>query len=171
MVDLSVGLVADIDPRHEGYEVWDRRSGLRTIKGEVISKKSPRYQDWVIWWDGDLLREIYGSYGVMKWDWKELKESKLFQAKLPFGRSERRRWWGLEKWPNLAADLVGDWREELLLLGPEGKTLRLYATPIPSQHEVRCLMLDRQYRLSVALQNVVYNKAPQLGYNWGRETK
>jgi hypothetical protein len=30
-------------------------------------------------------------------------------------------------------------------------------------------MMDRQYRLSVALQNVVYNKAPQVSYYLGRK--
>ncbi len=168
-VDLSAGLVADIDPRHEGYEVWDRRSGLRTITGKLISKNSPRNQDWVIWWDGDLLREIYSGFRVAKWDWEEEGEKIIFQADFPFGKEESRRWWGLGKWPNLAADLVGDWREELLLLGPEGKSLRLYTTAIPSQHRQRCLMMDRQYRLSVALQNVVYNKAPQVSYYLGRK--
>ena len=169
-VDLSVGLAADIDPRHEGYEVWDRFTGLRTIKGEVISKTTPRYQDWAIWWDGDLLREIYGGYGVVKWDWEEEREETIFQAKLPFGREGRRRWWGLGRWPNLTADLMGDWREELLLLGPEGKSLRLYTTPIPSDHAIPCLMSDRQYRLSVVLQNVVYNKAPQVSFFLGEHS-
>lgn len=163
-IDLSVGLVADIDPRHLGYEVWDRWTGLRTIKGEVISKKTPRSQGWVIWWDGDLLRETYGFYNISKWDWNEERDQTIFQAEFPFQRSSRSRWRGVGRWPNLTADLLGDWREELLLLGPEGKSLRLYTTPIPSQHALPWLMSDRQYRLSVVLQNVVYNKAPQLSY-------
>ncbi len=168
-VDLSVGLVADIDPRHPGYEVWDRRSGLRTINGELISKRSPNYQDWVIWWDGDLLRELYGGGRVVKWDWKEGRERVLFETG---GRSEDRRpnrWRLMSRWPNLTADLVGDWREELLLAAPDGKSLRVYSTPIPSPHRIPHLMLDRQYRLSVVLQNVVYNKAPQVGFYLGEK--
>jgi rhamnogalacturonan endolyase len=160
-------LVADIDPRYRGYEVWDRRSGLRTIGGEMISETSPRSQDWVIWWDGDLLREIYGGYEVVKWDWEQGREETIFQAARPSGRDGRGRWRDRGRWPNLTADLVGDWREELLLPGPEGKSLRLYTTSIPSPHAIPWLMLDRQYRLSVALQNVVYNKAPQVGFHLG----
>lgn len=171
--DLSAGLVADIDPRHEGYEVWDRRSGLRTIRGEQLAGESPRYQDWVIWWDGDLLREIYGGHRVVKWNWEKEEEETLFQAERPFGndpgRGRRDRWRGMRRWPNLTADLLGDWREELLLPGPEGKSLRLYTTAIPSAHALPWLMLDRQYRLSVALQNVVYNKAPQVSFYLGEE--
>lgn len=167
-VDLSVGLVADIDPRHPGYEVWDRFTGLRTIKGEVLSKRTPRYQDWAIWWDGDLLREFYGGYRVVKWDWKEEREETIFQAEFPFPLEGRRRWRGVGRWPNLTADLIGDWREELLLRGPGGKSLRLYTTPIPSEHALPWLMSDRQYRLSVVLQNVVYNKAPQVSFFLGK---
>lgn len=165
--DLSNGLVADIDPRFAGCEVWDARSGLRTIKGKVISRKGPRFQDWLIWWDGDLLREIYGGYRVVKWNWTKEKEETVFQAGWPFRNGETRRRSGVGRWPNLTADLIGDWREELLLLGPEGKSLRLYTTPIPSGHSIPWLMLDRQYRLSITHQNVVYNKAPQVSFFLG----
>ena len=59
-VDISVGAVADIDPRHAGCEVWGH-GPLRTARGEAIGDP-PRMGDWVIWWDGDLLREIYGRF-------------------------------------------------------------------------------------------------------------
>jgi rhamnogalacturonan endolyase len=166
--DLSNGLVADIDPRFPGCEVWDTRTGLRTIQGEVITKEGPRFQDWLIWWDGDLLREIYGGYRVVKWDWVKGREETVFQAELPFGTGGQRRRQGVGRWPNLSADLIGDWREGVLLLGPGGKSLRLYTTAIPSKHAIPWLMLDRQYRLSVVLQNVVYNKAPQISFFLGQ---
>lgn len=156
-VDISEGSVADIDPRHPGAEVWGGPGGLRTVRGEEIGKR-PRMSNWVIWWDGDLLREIYGGYGIYKWNWEEAREEKIFTAEPPFENRGRGRWLGLR--PNLAADLLGDWREELLLLGPGGRSLRLYTTTIPSGHRMPCLMQDPQYRLSVAWQNVSYNKPP-----------
>ena len=158
-VDISDGVVADIDPRHPGAEVWGGPGGLRTVKGEEIGPR-PRSSEWVVWWDGDLLREIYGGYRIFKWDWKEGREEEIFAADLPFEpRGGRRRWFGGSR-PNLTADLVGDWREELLLVGPGGKSLRLYTTTVPTDHRMPCLMQDRQYRLSIAWQNVVYNKPP-----------
>ena len=69
--------------------------------------------------------------------------------------------------PNLAADLLGDWREELLLPGPEGKSLRLYTTTIPTRYRFVTLMQDPQYRLSVAWQNVSYNKPPHPSFFLG----
>jgi rhamnogalacturonan endolyase len=69
--------------------------------------------------------------------------------------------------PNLAADLLGDWREELLVPGPDGKSMRLYTTTLPTAHRLTTLMHDPQYRLSIVWQNVSYNKPPHTGYFLG----
>jgi rhamnogalacturonan endolyase len=78
-VDISDGSVADIDPRHPGAEVWGGPGGLRTVKGEEIGPK-PRFSDWVIWWDGDLLREIYGGFGIYKWQYEAGREEKIYDG-------------------------------------------------------------------------------------------
>ena len=60
--------------------------------------------------------------------------------------------------PCIAGDLVGDWREELLVVAPDGQSLRLYTTTIPTDLRITTLLADRQYRLGLVWQNVVYNK-------------
>jgi rhamnogalacturonan endolyase len=165
-VDISDGVVADIDPRHPGSEVWGGRSALRTAQGREIGTP-PRIADWVIWWDGDLLREIYGGFSVFKWDHLNAREQKIFSAELPASRAGR--YAGMR--PNLTADLLGDWREELLLPAPDGKSLRLYTTTIPTKHRIVTLMHDPQYRLSIAWQNVSYNKPPHTSYHLGEGMK
>lgn len=163
-VDISDGSVADIDPRYPGAEVWGGPGGLRTVKGEEIGPK-PRNSDWVIWWDGDLLREIYGGFGIYKWKPEEGREEKIYDAS-PGGSGGRgMRYQGMR--PTLAADLLGDWREELLVPGPDGKSLRLHTTTIPTEHRLVTLMQDPQYRLSIAWQNVSYNKPPHTSYFLG----
>ncbi|WP_035610479.1 rhamnogalacturonan lyase [Haloferula sp. BvORR071] len=160
-VDISDGSVADIDPRHPGAEVWGGPGQLRTVKGEEIGPR-PHNSDWVIWWDGDLLREIYGGFCIYKWKYEEGREEKIFDG----SPGERRnRYAGMR--PTLAADLLGDWREELILPGPEGKSLRIYTTTIPTEHRLVTLMQDPQYRLSIAWQNVSYNKPPHTSYFLG----
>ena len=161
-VDISDGVVADIDPRHPGAEVWGGPGGLRTVKGVEIGPR-PRHSDWVIWWDGDLLREIYGGFSVYKWQPETGREEKIFDGSPSGERSNR--YAGMR--PTLAADLLGDWREELLLPGPEGKSLRLYTSTIPTKHRLVTLMQDPQYRLSVAWQNVSYNKPPHPSFFLG----
>lgn len=167
-VDISDGVVADIDPRHPGAEVWGGRGGLRTIQGKEIGAR-PRIADWVIWWDGDLLREIYGGFSIFKWDVKEGREERIFSAEPPFSGGRGNRYAGMR--PTLAADLLGDWREELLVPGPGGKSLRLYITTIPTSHRLTTLMHDPQYRLSIAWQNVSYNKPPHPSFYLGHGMK
>lgn len=167
-VDISDGVVADIDPRHPGAEVWGGPGGLRTIRGKEIGAR-PRIADWVIWWDGDLLREIYGGYSIFKWNSAEGREERIFGAEPPFSAGRGNRHAGMR--PSLAADLLGDWREELLVPGPGGKSLRLYTTTIPTGHRLTTLMHDPQYRLSVAWQNVSYNKPPHPSFFLGEGMK
>ena len=166
-VDISDGVVADIDPRHPGAEVWGGPGGLRTVRGEQIGT-APALSDWVIWWDGDLLREMYGGFSIFKWDYEKQTSARIFSAESPYPGG-RIRYAGMR--PLLAADLLGDWREELLVSGPEGKSIRLYTTTIPTEHRLTTLMHDPQYRLSVAWQNVVYNKPPHTSYFFGEGMK
>ncbi len=148
-VDVGSGLAADIDPRFPGYEAWGGPGGLRTATGEEIGPR-PRSSDFAIWWDGDLLRELVSRSAVInKWDWENGREVSIYEAS---GR-------GAARGPNLVADLLGDWREELLLTAPDGNSLRLISTTVPSEFRIRTLMHDPQYRLGIAWQNVVYNKS------------
>ena len=84
---------------------------------------------------------------VKKWNWeKEEVETVQEIADVSFARG-----------PHLAGDLLGDWREEILLATDEGKALRLYSTTIPTKLRLPTLLHDPQYRLGLAWQNVVYN--------------
>jgi rhamnogalacturonan endolyase len=161
-VDFGKGMVADIDPRHPGAEVWGGPTRLRTIQGKEIGP-APRMADWVIWWDGDLLREIYSRYSVYKWDPEAGVERPIFSAAPPSLLGNR----NAGQRPALAADILGDWREELLLPSPDGDSLRIHTTTIPTPHRLVTLMHDPQYRLSVAWQNVVYNKPPHPSFYLG----
>ena len=169
-VDISRGVVADVDPRHAGAEVWGGPGGMRNVKGEVIGP-SPRRADWPVWWDGDLLRELVAGHRVFKWDAKRGEEKEIFHAASSHDggkRGERRL---ARVTPHLSADLFGDWREELVLGGPAGHSLRVFSTSEPTEHRLTCLMQDRQYRLSVVWQNVVYNKPPHVSYQLGHGMK
>jgi rhamnogalacturonan endolyase len=155
-IDVGAGLAADIDPRHLGYEAWGGPGGLRNVSGEEIGPR-PRSAGFAIWWDGDLLRELLSGARVSKWNWQTGREEPLFVAEGG----------GATRGPNLMGDLVGDWREEILTTAPDGRSLRLYTTTIPTEHRIVTLMHDPQYRLSIAWQNVAYNKPPHPGFFLG----
>ncbi|MCE5184785.1 MAG: rhamnogalacturonan lyase [Planctomycetaceae bacterium] len=155
--DISDGIAADIDPTRYGFEAWDGSGMLRDSAGQIIGK-CPRSRDFVIWWDGDLLRELLAGNSITKWNWKQGVEEQIFTA-----AGSGRRWFR----PQLVADLLGDWREELLVTGPDRQSLRLYTTTIPTPHRIYTLMHDPQYRLSIAWQNVAYNKPAHTSFYLG----
>jgi rhamnogalacturonan endolyase len=155
-IDVGRGLAADIDPRHRGCEAWGGPGGLRDRNGKEIGP-APRSNGFAIWWDGDPLRELIGRSGITKWDWQNGTERTIFS---PDAR-------GGARGPNIMGDFLGDWREEILMTAPDGKSLRLYTTTIPTKHRIYTLMHDPQYRLAIAWQNVVYNKPPHPGFFLG----
>jgi len=69
--------------------------------------------------------------------------------------------------PCLSADILGDWRKELIARTADGKELRIYTTTIPTEHRLVTPMHDRQYRLSIAWQNVAYNQPPHTSFYLG----
>ena len=165
--DVGRGVALDIDPRHRGYEIWASGQGLDglwNVKGEVISARKPRSCNFGVWWDGDLLREILNS-------------NQDLQVELA-GRHGNPTWSrprtalsnnGTKSTPCLCADILGDWREEVIWRTMDGKELRIYTTTIPTTHRLYTLMhdptLDRW--LSVAHQNVGYNQPTQTGFYLG----
>ena len=175
--DVGRCMAADIDPTSYGCEMWSTDShGIRTMTGKVLSSAKdaddPQHNNYlmmngrwlpvnfVIWWDGDLLRELLDRATVTKYDWEShmLTDVQRFEGEFNNGTKSN---------PCLSADLLGDWREEVLVRNRESTELRLYVTTIPTQYRINCLMEDIPYRLSVATQNVAYNQPPEAGYYIG----
>lgn len=162
--DVGRGVAMDLDPRHRGYETWasgDNLRGLWNVKGELISDRKPRSCNFGVWWDGDLLRELLNGTTISKWNWQEETESRLLSADGCLSNN------GSKSTPVLCADLLGDWREEVLWRSADNRELRLYTTTLPTDHRLPTLMHDPQYRLSVAWQNVAYNQPTQPGFYLG----
>ncbi len=67
---------------------------------------------------------------------------------------------GNKSTPTLKADLLGDWREELVLRA-SGNRLAIVTTLAPTEYGIRTLMHDPMYRQGVANTNAGYN---QIGF-------
>jgi rhamnogalacturonan endolyase len=155
--DVARGVAFDIDPRHAGSECWAAGEGLRGLwnaQGKTISERKPRSCNFGLWWDGDPQRELLSGTTISKWNWQEEQETTLLRA---VGCRANN---GSKSTPTLVADLLGDWREEVIWPTTDGRELRLYTTTIPTRSRRVTWMDDRQYRLSVAWQNVGYNQPP-----------
>ncbi|OWK43388.1 rhamnogalacturonan lyase [Fimbriiglobus ruber] len=166
--DVGRGVAMDIDPRHKGYESWASGPGLSgvwNVKGEQVSRRKPRSCNFGVWWDGDLLREILDRTTITKWNWEPETETTLLSAT---GCASNN---GTKATPCLCADILGDWREEVIWRSADNKELRIYTTTIPTDHRLYTLMHDPQYRLSAAWQNVGYNQPTQSGFYLGEGMK
>lgn len=164
--DTGRGIAIDIDPRHPGAEAWASNSReLYDVKGKVIPGGHPRAANFGIWWDGDRLREVLDGKKITKWDWTSGTEKVLLDPEGVVSNN------GTKQNPSLSADILGDWREELLVPTADSRELRVYATPIPTTERIVTLMHDPVYRLGVAWQNTAYNQPPHTSYYLGAPVK
>jgi rhamnogalacturonan endolyase len=168
--DYGRALAADIDPRYPGAQFFVRggpdqgRTGY-DLKGEEIPVEGG--DNFAIWWDGDLLRELLNGNTrhpgnvITKWNWEKGTMDTIFTAEGCVSNN------GTKATPVLSADILGDWREELIERTADNKELRIYTTVIPTEHRIYTLMHDPQYRESIALQNVGYNQPPWTSFFLG----
>ena len=175
-IDVGRAMAADIDPTSPGVEMWSTDShGIRNIKGEVVESGSNNESDntrmtmrgakvsvnFGIWWDGDLLRELLDHESVTKYNW----QTKTVDMVQRFEGSQFNN--GTKSNPCLSADILGDWREEVVTRDRGSNELRIHTTTIPTPYRIDCLMQDIPYRLSVATENVGYNQPPETGFYLG----
>ena len=162
-IDVGRCMAADIDPTSPGVELWSSDSrGIRTMTGGTLEGDFFRLStNFGIWWDGDLLRELLDRSTVTKYDWE--KKTVVTLQRFDGGLFNN----GTKSNPCLQADILGDWREEVVTRNRESTELRIYSTTIPTDYRINCLMQDIPYRLSVAYQNVGYNQPPEPGFYLG----
>ncbi|MGQ9913131.1 MAG: rhamnogalacturonan lyase [Thermogutta sp.] len=164
--DAARGLALDIDPGHRGMECWAFGGGLHGLfncRGRRIAWRSPPSCNMGAWWDGDLLRELLDRTRLEKWQ-PERESCDLLLEAADFDAVSIN---GTKGNPSLVADILGDWREEVLWPSRDGKRLLLFVSPIATTHRFVTLMHDPVYRLAVAWQNVGYNQPPHPGFFLG----
>jgi rhamnogalacturonan endolyase len=129
-------------------------------KGNLISNSKPS-QNFSIWWDGDLNRELLDSNKIDKWNHLTSKSVNLLTAT---GYSSNNT---TKSTPCLSAYLFGDWREEVIFRKTDNTSVRIYSTSIPTTNRLYTLMHDTQYRVAIAWQNSGYNQPPHPGFYLG----
>jgi rhamnogalacturonan endolyase len=172
-VDTGRACAADIDPRYPGAELWVNRGtgvdnfvpGLWSVKGQKITEKRPQPCNFLVWWDGDPLRELLDRNYIVKWDWTKEEDQRLLTAEGCASNNTSKAV------PCLSGDLFGDWREEVMWRTIDNSELRIYTTTIPTDRRIYTLMHDPQYRLAIAWQNLDYNQPPHPSFFIGQGMK
>lgn len=108
-----------------------------------------------IFWDGDLLDEMFDSKSganragtIIKWGGKVLRNFT--------GISNN--WTKCN--PSAQGDILGDWREELVLRLSDNTGFHIYPTTYATEFGLPTLWHDHQYRNAMAWQCVGYNQPP-----------
>ena len=120
-------------------------------------------ENFAVYWDGDLGRELLDGNKLVKYSVTSGTERIYYNSKnsaLPGSINN-----GTKSNACLTADLFGDWREEIVLRYGDG--VRIYFSTIPTDYRLTTLMHDSQYRCAIAWQNVGYNQSPHTSYYIG----
>ena len=164
--DVGRGMAADIDPTNYGLEMWSSsQKGFFDVKGKHHPTDKWIPQNSAVWWDGDKLRELLDKEAVLKYDWTTGDCKRLVDFKADGCRFNN----GTKQNPCLSADILGDWREEVIVRTEDNRELRIYTTTLPTDYRFPTFMEDIPYRLSVATENVAYNQPPEPGFYFGSD--
>lgn len=153
--DNGRGVAADVDASNPGAEFWSSADpALRSATtNAVVGSGKPSHINFVIWWDGDELRETEDGTTINKGN-----GTRLFQCDQCMSNNYTKAT------PTLTADLFGDWREELVLRTKDSSALRVYTTTTLTQRRIYTLMHDPQYRMQVSSEQTAYNQPPHPGF-------
>lgn len=145
-----------------GGEFWGSYSdAVFNGAGQTVGMSCPS-MNFVIWWDGDLERELLDNIGITKVQ-QDGSIKEIFSARGCASCNSTKAT------PNLSADIFGDWREELILHTEDSRSLRIFCTPYETETRLTTLMHDMQYRMQVASQQNCYNQPPHPSFYLGSE--
>lgn len=172
-IDNGRGMAADVMASNRGYEFWSGAdSNVRACAGgATLGSKRPAV-NFRIYWDGDLQDEMFDGHlnsgngqcaaAIEKLVSTSSNVTLLSLSKEEYGSGQSCNW--TKATPCLQADIIGDWREELILWDlNDPSIINIYSSNVPTTYAIPTLMHDHTYRMAVAWQNTAYNQPPHLG--------
>ncbi|MDZ7619650.1 MAG: silent information regulator protein Sir2 [Patescibacteria group bacterium] len=160
----GTGLVSDIDPSHVGQECYSGEHPevptkdarwLHSAQGKLIANETQ-------WNKGLSPKAVY---------WNGTPRRTLLMGRRLFEYPDHTVATDIEGHQAAWADILGDWREEVITSVPG--ELRVYLTPIAARDRRVTLMQDPIYRIDVAHLAMGYAQVPMTSYYLGavEETK
>ncbi len=171
--DVGRGMMADVGAGGK-YQFW----GVSEVEGSdervligPFAKTDSGFEkidipgvstNFRVFWDGDLYDELLdGEPGkpleITSWNGERME--RIFRTEGCVSIN------GTKANPCLQADILGDWREELVMAREDNEALRVFVSDIPSEHSLMTLMHDPVYRSAVAAEQTAYNQPPHVGFN------
>lgn len=176
--DNGRGMAGDLTGQN-GYEFWSssERNPRNAVSGNTAINKSCSV-NFRIYWDGSVQDQLLdGSYKygddvwtqtahaepvIAKWNGSSFTNVISFYS-AAYNNAQTANY--TKATPCLQADILGDWREELIMWNKKDSSeIMIFTTWTPTAYAVPTLMHDHVYRMGVAWQNTAYNQPPHLGY-------
>ncbi|MCI9085827.1 MAG: hypothetical protein HFE51_05325 [Clostridia bacterium] len=190
--DTGRGMIANIGYEDSWYVMWGAgSSGYWDSNGNELPDLKAAMNG-RIYWTGDLQDELQGHKGagkeitVTKWNDETKKFDEIFVGEGSHSINSTKGN------PNLQADLLGDWREEIVSYAITGEnkqkekmtikgdwdkdvevemdktvyqySLRIFETPYPTDYNFYTLAHDDIYRNSSAADTNCYNQPPHISW-------
>ncbi len=163
--DNGRGIAGQFDANVRGSLFWSANDGQArsAATGKVVSA-SHGSSNYRIFWDADLQEELFDGGKIDKWNGNGTTRIYL-NGKNIYDYNSSSTCNGTKSTPCLQADILGDWREELILWSSaDNCTLNIFTTNTTTKYRMPTLMHDHTYRMGVCWQNTAYNQPPHLGY-------
>ena len=153
--DNGRGVADYVNPLDVDAAVCSSTHGRKNCKtgADVASNAGTCF---LMYWDADELRELEAGTSITKDGGGTL----LNASGCASNNSTKST-------PTLTADLLGDWREELVLRESSNSALRLFTTTDVTKRRIYTLMHDPTYRAQVSFEQSSYNQPPHVGFHIG----
>ena len=177
--DNGRGMAAALISGTRSYQFWssDERNPKSATTGKQAIGKSCSV-NYRIYWDGSYQDQLFdGAYKydddvmaqsahaepvIQKWNGSSFTNVLSFYSST-YNYAQTCNY--TKSTPCLQADILGDWREELVMWNKKDSSqVMVYTTWTPTTYAVPTLMHDHTYRMGIAWQNTAYNQPPHLGY-------
>lgn len=156
--DVGRGMVGDIDPDRPGLEFWSSISEVPEAGGSLPST------NFSIRWTPDMTTRLIAGFEEDDRDTYENVRIENGDAETVRTLEGTRSNNSTKGTPSLVADVMGDWREELLVRDVDSSEIRIYMSTDLTDRKLTTLMHDPQYRVEVARQNTAYNQPSYPSY-------
>ncbi|MBK1835331.1 rhamnogalacturonan lyase [Roseibacillus ishigakijimensis] len=154
--DVGRAWAADVDARFPGAECTSIARPNTDCKGNVIETNYNSYSQ-PVYFDGDVQRELRNGTIISLGPSGRILEGWRYGAGTIHSS---------KKDANLVADILGDWREEIVFRRGDNQALLVFSSWLPTDRRNYTLMHDSTYRMNVVVQNIGYNQPAHLGFDF-----
>ena len=152
--DVGRAWAADVSANFRGAECTSIASPNLDCRGKEIDTKYNCYFQ-PIYFDGDVQQELRNRTNIELGPSGRILEGWHHEAATIHSSKED---------ANLVADILGDWREEVIFRRSDNNALILFTTWIPTERKNYTLMHDPVYRMNIVVQNIGYNQPAHPGF-------